>query len=272
MGRATPAADGGPIEPWSRARLLTVTAGVLSLALLLAGGLGLSVHRMVRGDDLSAAAAAAGPSPVRAGLSRDEIAAAAMSSVAPDQGRPGARMSTARPAIFEVPPASSTGAAGVASGFPQSPAGAVAQLGAVVTAVLDRMDVEHAAQVYAAWSVPDAPAVESWPLMAAVRSFLEAARLSRLEPGQVVVTTPVGAMVKGTDGPTWTLACVLVTVRARVKAEARIAYGHCERMTWLAGRWVIGAGLAPARAPGTWPGSEAMVAAGWRSWEEHAPR
>jgi len=101
---------------------------------------------------------------------------------------------------------------------------------------------------------------------------LEAARLSRLEPGQVVVTTPVGAMVKGTDGPTWTLACVLVTVRARVKAEARIAYGHCERMTWQTGRWVIGSGLAPARAPGTWPGSEAMVAAGWRSWEELAPR
>ena len=67
---------------------------------------------------------------------------------------------------------------------------------------------------------------------------------------------------------------MLLTVRARVKAEARISYGNCERMVWLGRerRWVIGPGAFPARAPHTWPGSEAMLTAGWRTWEEELPR
>ena len=197
-----------------------------------------------------------------------------MASVAPEESRPGARMATTRPAVLVIPESSSVGPAQVPAGFPHTPVGAIGQLGALLETVLERMDVEQAASVYAAWSSPDAPSVEGWPVMASVRTFLESARLARLEPGHSVQVTPVGAQVKGSDGPDWTVACVLLTVRARVKAEARISYGNCERMVWLPGqdRWVIGPGAFPTRAPHTWPGSEAMRTAGWRSWETGYPR
>ena len=271
MRRARSAA--APVEPWSRQRLVSVGAALLAALLVLVGGLAYGVLRLLRpGPDRPGQTVVAGPPP--AGLSREEIAAAPMASIAPAQGRPGARMATTRPASMLVPEPTRDGPAGVATGFPHTPAGAVGQLGALLPAVLERMDIEHTAAVYAAWSVPDAPPVEAWPVLASVRAFLESARLPRLEPGHAVQATPVGAQIKGSDGPDWTVACVLLTVRARVKAEARISYGNCERMVWLGRerRWVIGPGAFPARAPHTWPGSEAMLTAGWRTWEEELPR
>ena len=55
----------------------------------------------------------------------------------------------------------------------------------------------------------------------------------------------MAAQVKGSDGPDWVLACVLMDVQAQVASTGRIAYGHCERMQWDEARWVIGAGTAP---------------------------
>lgn len=268
------AATAGPIEPWGRGRLRAAAAGLVVAAVLLTFGLAVGLTRLIHPHPTPAAPLAARPAaaPPGVGVSRDAIAAAPMPLIAPDQGRPGARPALTRPALVEVPAASSTGPAGVASGFPRTPVGAIGQLAALLGAVIEAMDVEHTAQVYAGWSAPDAPPVQQWPAMGAVRAFLASARLSRLGPGDVVVVTPVGAQVKGVDGPDWTLACVLVTVRARVNGEARIAYGHCERMTWQSTRWVIGPGAFPAPAPHTWPGSEAMLTAGWRSWSEGHPR
>ena len=60
----------------------------------------------------------------------------------------------------------------------------------------------------------------------------------------------------------------LLDVKAQISTQARIAYGHCERMQWTdqdGGRWVIGDGPAPARAPSTWPGTDLAGQAGWRT-------
>jgi len=81
-----------------------------------------------------------------------------------------------------------------------------------------------------------------------------------------VVATPAGAQVKGTDGPGWVLACVLLDMRATITADARMGYGYCERMQWRSGRWMIAPGTPPARAPSTWPGSDLSIKAGWRTW------
>jgi hypothetical protein len=62
------------------------------------------------------------------------------------------------------------------------------------------------------------------------------------------------------------LACVLLDVRASIAGDARIGYGHCARMEWQHGRWIIAPGAQPARAPSVWPGSELAVTAGWRTW------
>jgi hypothetical protein len=83
-----------------------------------------------------------------------------------------------------------------------------------------------------------------------------------------VVTTPIAAQVKGTDGSDWVLACVLLDIKARLATQARIAYGHCERMQWTpqeGGRWLLGPGTEPARAPSTWPGTDLAVQAGWKT-------
>jgi hypothetical protein len=91
--------------------------------------------------------------------------------------------------------------------------------------------------------------------------------------------------VKGSDGPGWVLACVLLEVQATITVEARMGYGHCERMQWHAdfssparpaaspvGRWMIGPGAPAAVPPSTWPGSERSRQAGWRPWADAPPR
>ena len=82
----------------------------------------------------------------------------------------------------------------------------------------------------------------------------------------LVAATPAAGQVKGTDGPDWVLACVLLDVRAAIVTDARIGYGHCERMPWHDGRWLIAPGTPPAKAPSTWPGSDLALQAGWRTW------
>ena len=47
--------------------------------------------------------------------------------------------------------------------------------------------------------------------------------------------------------------CVLLDVRASIVADARIGYGHCERMQWIGGRWMLAPGTPPAKAPSVWP-------------------
>jgi len=104
-----------------------------------------------------------------------------------------------------------------------------------------------------------------------------------------VTVTPVAGMVKGVDGDDWVLACVLLDVQAVITTDARIAYGHCERMQWTdgtarksaddtggagnaggpeagGGRWMIAPGPSPAPAPSTWPGTDLAIKAGWRTW------
>ena len=83
------------------------------------------------------------------------------------------------------------------------------------------------------------------------------------------MATPTAAQVKGTDGTDWVLACVLLDVQARIVTQARIAYGHCERMQWSTdegGRWLIAAGSPPAQAPSTWPETDLARQAGWLTW------
>ena len=143
------------------------------------------------------------------------------------------------------------------------------QLAAIETTVLQSMSIDRAHQVHAAWSNPGAIPAESWELTANIQAFLaSSAGQYAGDLRAAVVTTPIAAQVKGTDGTDWLLACVLLDVKAQISTQARIAYGHCERMQWTTrdgGRWVIGAGPAPARAPSTWPGTDLAIEAGWKT-------
>ena len=262
---------------WDRRRLLLTLAGVASAAVLLVAGL---VYAVVWGVG-SASARDARPStgPVRvdgdtAEQRRDAIAAAPMTAVAASAARSGTPAPVPGPTIT-VPAATTVGPADVPTGFPPTPQGALGQLAAIDTTVLTSMSIAHTGAVHQQWALPGAPGVEQWAMTGNVQAFLAASGSPTLDDISVVTATPVAGQIKGTDGEHWTLACVLLDVRATITASARIGYGHCERMQWhddeQGGRWMIAPGAQPAQAPSTWPGSQAAVDAGWSTWVDAGP-
>ncbi len=109
--------------------------------------------------------------------------------------------------------------------------------------------------------------VAGWEIARHVQSFLGTAQMGpEKDVTTTVTTTPAAGLIKGSDGPDWVLACVLLQVRAVITTEARIGFGHCERMQWHDGRWHIAPGTPPVRAPSTWPGTQQSIDAGWRTW------
>ncbi len=269
MATMTPPKSSGV---WDRRRLLLTLAGVASAAVLLVAGL---IYAVVWGIG-SASAGDTRPSigPVRvdgdtAEQRRDAIAAAPMTSVAGSAARSGTPAPVAGPTIT-VPVATTVGQADVPTGFPPTPQGALGQLAAIDTTVLTAMSIAPTGAVRHAWALPGAPGVEQWVMTSNVQAFLAASGSPTLDDISVVTATPVAGQVKGADGDHWTLACVLLDVRATITASARIGYGHCERMQWhtdeQGGRWMIAPGAQPAQAPSTWPGSQAAADAGWAAW------
>lgn len=265
-------------EGWGRGRLLVILAVVCLLALILLIGLGLAVRQALTGGTATAdhppdeATVSLGSQP-ESGQTRTELAAAPMAQVPPEAAiRPGTPATIPAPTIH-IPPATTTGEAGVPTGYPHTPEGAVAQLAAIDTTVLPAMSIPFTHDVFAAWSADGARPAEEWAMTQNVAVFLGSAQQMGQEAGDgvQVSATPVGAQVKGTDGPDWVIACVLLDVQAVIEDRAQIAYGHCEAMTWQDDRWVIAAGPAAAPAPSTWPGTETAAEAGWMAWasDEH---
>jgi len=258
---------------WDRRRLLVVLACVVAAAMLLLLGLGYAVYVALTSatgtaKPVSAAAAAQpAPGPQAAGgaARRDEIASAPMLAVGPADSRASIPAAVAGPTIT-IPASTRQGPASVPAGFPRTPEGAVAQLSAIETTVLQGMSIAAANQVYEQWALPGGVGVAGWEITQDVQAFLATAQMGpEKDMTSFVVATPAAAQVKGTDGPDWVLACVLLDMRATITADSRMGYGYCERMQWR-GRWMIAPGTPPARAPSTWPGSDLSIKAGWRTW------
>ncbi len=257
---------------WGRSRLLAILAAACAAVLVLVLGLVLAVRQAMAptADTVQDQAAATNqavipqaPGPQR----RAAIAGAPMLTVDPTAARAGTPATTPAP-VIAVPAPTTTGPTGVPSGLPHTPQGAVAQLAGIDTTVLVGMSISQAHQVHQAWSAPGAVPADEWVMTANVAAFLAAAGQpgQTKEPHVAVTAVPVAGQVKGTDGDNWVLACVLLEVTAVIRDEARIAYGHCEPMTWQGNRWVIGPGPTPALAPSTWPGTDLAAAAGWATW------
>jgi len=255
----------GEAVPLSRPQLLTILIVLMLLVTALMFGLGFT---LVSSLGIGSSSLNVPTTPGRDAdpqLRRDQIAAAPMANVPDDAGlTPG--VAIALPPAIRLPAATTVGATGVSSGFPRTPEGAAAQLAAIEVRVLSAMSLPLATEVYRAWAIPGGVGAADWSQTRNVQSFLTHARQSsnQLDPGTLVRVTPAAIQIKGTDGPDWVVACVLLDVRAALKAEARMGYGTCERMQWAGDRWLIGPGAPPAPAPSTWPGSDASVEAGWQ--------
>ncbi|NNG40674.1 hypothetical protein HJ588_15520 [Flexivirga sp. ID2601S] len=258
---------------WDRRRLVFVLGVVVAAGVALILGLGFAIYFAIstamsggQGDSGSAGKQSHTSTHATGKAHRDAIAAEPMLTVDEDAAQPAPPAAVAAKTV-NIPQSAIQGPAGVPSGFPHSPEGAVGQLAAIEQVVLQSMSIPQVDSIHASWAMPGAPSVAKWPLTQDVQTFLGDAQMGgTLDPTSTVVVTPVGAQVKGSDGPDWVLACVLVKVHATITQDAQMGYGYCERMQWHNGRWMIAPGATPYPAPSTWPGSDVSNKAGWKTW------
>ena len=260
--------------PWSHQRLiaaLAVATALLAFAVAAAGYYSLRVI-------IDTANPPASTLKVSHGMARrDAIAAAPMLSVDANAMYPATPTAQIAPR-FEIPPAQGVGPEGVPSGFPHTAAGAVAQLGAIGSVVFSTMSTPVVTSIYHDWAIPGGIGAGAWPLTDDVEQFLSGAQATTAMPAGVTITAvPSGALVKGTDGPDWVLACVLWQITETGGQPTSLGYGYCERMQWTpapttagGGRWEIAPGEPAAPAPATWPGTAIAAHAGWKTWNGSA--
>lgn len=256
--------------PWSQRRLLVVLAAVTVLLVVAAGTAGYYSLRVIlnRGPG-GASVLATSDGQMR----RDSIAAAPMLNVVPDSMYPATPTAVVAPR-FAIPANHGLGPDGVPTGFPHTSEGAVAQLGAIGTRVFSTMSMPLVTSIYRDWAIPGGMGASAWPLTDDVQQFLSGAQAASTMPAGVTISAiPSGAMVKGTDGPDWVLACVLWQISETGGQPVSLGYGFCERMQWVpnpratdAGRWEIAPGKPAAAAPDTWPGTAIAAQAGWKTW------
>ncbi len=257
---------------WRRGRLVAVLSAAVTVALLALAGVGLAFYYTVHPTGGPAHTADPGrPTFSGPGASvsdehqrRDRVASEPMPTIGLDQSRPG-RLSTRDPGHIVLPRTVRLGAADVATGVPQTPEGALAQLAAIDQAALQSGSLPGVREVIVAWAAPGGPTPQSWSGTRAMSEFLTAAGLSAAgDPDLAVVATPLMGLIRGRVGDGYVVACVLFEVDATLTTTSRVAAADCQRMVWQHGRWVIGPGAEPAPAPSPWPGTDAAIDVGYR--------
>lgn len=203
---------------------------------------------------------------------RDRLAAEPLPEGTLEQAQPGP-LSTATAGTLRIPGASAVGEAGVPSGFPHTPEGALAQLAAIDQAALTSASVRGAQDVIARWAAPGGPTTQSWSGVRAVAALLSSAGVRGDAKDLLVTVTPAMGSIKGQDGDDFVIPCVDLVVELTAAGDRQsVAVADCQRMIWNAAeaRWVIGPGEEPAEAPALWPGTQAAYDAGYE-WIEVVP-
>jgi hypothetical protein len=244
---------------WGRGKLLAVlVAGAVAL-LAAVVGLGLGVYYSVLAGP--AGSGADGSTRGRADVVSESDQAAEIA------GEAAARPGPLTTEVFDelvLPTPTVLGPAGVSSGFPRTPEGALAQLAAIDQRVLQSASVDVAQQVIEEWAVPGGPTVESWSGVHAVAALLSSAGVSRSGDSALTVSAwPEMGLIRET-GEAETTVCVNFVVTAIKTKTASVASADCQRMAWADGRWMIGAGAEPEQAASVWPGTTAALEAGYR--------
>ena len=264
-------ATGDVSTEWSRRRLLILLGILVAVVLLLLAGLAYVVVYGANSNSTSAGLDSPGQKTwpvgadgVRGDAYRDAVAAEPMLQTDEADMRPAAP-ALDEPRRIVIEPATKRGPAKVPSGFDHTPEGAVAQLAAIEVAALTPMSVGYARDVHHQWAM-DGASFDRWGIAEAIQSFHISAGTVDGDGAVSLTAKPVGAQIKGTDGPDWVLACVQLDVTVVVVEQVRFGYGYCERMQWFDSRWMIAPGAPAAQAPSTWPSSERSRDAGWRLW------
>ena len=243
-----------PIQPtpnWSRRKLLAllVAAGLGVVTVIV--GLGLAVYYSL----------IVGPDPGRS-VARDYSDGQPTPDVGGSAARPGP-LTTKQFDEIRLPAPTSLGPIGVSSGYPRTPEGALAQLAAIDQMVLQSASVTTAQDVIREWAVPGGPTPESWSGVHAVAALLGSAGVTGAGDSALTVSaSPELGVIQREGG--LLVVCVDFVVTATMTKTASIAAADCQRMVWVDGRWMIGAGPEPAQAPSVWPGTDAALQAGYK--------
>ncbi|WP_336031663.1 hypothetical protein [Geodermatophilus sp. FMUSA9-8] len=256
--------------------LALLVMAALTVAVLMAGLVLALVHAVAPtgdGDDASASVGnATGPATeadstgtLPAAEARDALAARRMRAVPESASRP-APLSNRDPGPpIVLPRATHTGPAGVPTGFPHTPEGAMAQLAAIDQVALESGSLAGARDVIAAWAMPGGPTTTSWSGVRAMGTLLSAAGLSGGGSQQLaVVLTPRMGQLKGSVGPDFVVPCVNFELDVTLMQTARGATADCQRMVWQGDRWMIGPGDEPAQPPSVWSGTDLAIDVGYR--------
>ena len=309
---------------WSRNKLLGMLTGVAAMVVLLVVGVVLAVVHALRPGGNPAGSLAGEPhgavgtgtvqsvsgaggdpqpglsdSPADTTAQRDQLARRPLPVVPESASHPSA-VSLADPgAPWLLPAATSTGPAGVSTGFAQTPQGAMAQLAAIDTAALSSASLAGARAVITGWAAPGGPTTSSWSVIRAIAALLSETDLSGGTHQLAVLPTPLMGLIKGslranTAGPTgssgsggsgqpvFVVPCVDFELDVTVTSTARGAAADCQRMVWTTnsrdtadtggtggaggagGRWLIGPGPEPAAGPSVWPDTDLAITVGYR--------
>lgn len=269
-----------PAPQWTRQKMLALLIGAGVVGLVLVLGLVLAVVYALKPHHSSTAGGGdgtttAGPQTggtgdggTAGGDPRDALATRAMTGVDDSASHPGT-VSTHDPGDPIVLPAmTSIGPAGVPTGFPHTPAGAMAQLAAIDQVVLQSGSPNTARDVITHWALPGGPTPETWTTGQAVVRLLSSAQ-SGGTSSMAIVLSPLMGQIKGSVGPDFVVPCVDFELDITLTSTARGAVADCQRMVWQpgpggkGGRWMIGAGSEPAEAPAVWPGTDLSFAVGY---------
>jgi hypothetical protein len=198
---------------------------------------------------------------------RDQLARRAMPDPGTGKVYGSAPLATsdARPPVV-LPPPTGIDDVGVATGFPQTRPGAMAQLTAIDQAALQSGSLTGARAVISRWAAPGGPTASTWSGVKAMGGLLEDLQLSGAgSPRLRIVVTPAMGLIKGDVGADFTVAGVVLTVDVTFTSYAdSTPVADCQRMLWQGQRWVIGPGAEPAEAPSVWPDTAAALDAGYR--------
>jgi hypothetical protein len=247
---------------WNRRRLQILLAVSALVALALTVGVLWSVITMFRshGD------AGGGPS-----HAATEAAAIKVEEASADDFAHGP-LSTDVAGSLTVPQAGGLGPAQVATGFPPTPEGALAQLIAIDKRAIESVSLVTAQDVISAWAVEGGPSATSWSGVEAMAIMLDTAGLpANGSPElQVELRPTLGFLRDSTgDGTTPCVDFVMVTSVLDAK-QSEVSVADCQHMIWVGGRWMIGPGPEAEPAPSLWPGTQASYDAGYQ-WLEVAP-
>jgi hypothetical protein len=181
-------------------------------------------------------------------------------------------LATTAAGTIYIPAATSLGQAQVATGFPRTAEGALAQLAAIDQRAIQSASVVTAQDVITEWAAPGGPTPGSWSGVAAVRTLLESAGLPASGVTDLVVELqPAMGFIRGSAGEVVT-GCIdfLLVVNLPGESPNRIAVADCQAMQWRENRWLIARGPEAEPAPSLWPGTQASYDAGYL-WIEIRP-